>query len=643
MGLGEEIVRHLDRAYALARSVTPGRADAEDAVSAAVAALLSRPGRYDPSRPFFPYFARAVINAAHSQRRAAARRAAREEETVRRPEQPDGAERLERQEAAAVVRAALGRMPEDERAAVLLAHVEGLSMVDLAASLGVSRTTASDRARRGAERLRAALARAGYEGAALGGLLAALPREPAPQALNAAVETMIRGSAAARGAAAKTAAAKGGLAMKAIAGVVLAGVLAGGAALLMPGKHEPASPPAAAAKPPVELAPVGGPLKQEHYTGCNLRVGAPSFGPRLEAAVFGGTVVFDDHWNLWGPTAVLRAADGRIVPIGETDSFNEAPEGPASVLPNLAGSFGYGQNLTSFAVVGLPLEGGDKGSLYYSSADQVLRIYRNPGKEGRWWYTRVMGLGKTPLPGARGQSAPAEGTQLAVRGLQSTKDGKLIVFAGGSFYSYDGKDLTCLLALGDYQAKGPQKTKAGPAGPVPTQGAMDADGKTFYVGYYFAPNFLKEVWRVSDAGARMELYLRDSGGSGGWDGPGRSAGFFCGPHMANGRNDPRFQPPGVLFTSTHDEAGIRRTKDGRIAHLCLDGNWRELPKKPNDARGASKPQDVVNWGRAWNPGPSGTLLQMGTPCSGGPDWRTWIISGVDFAKPTAVKLGGGKP
>ena len=237
MRLADLVERNLSGAYALARSAVDDPADAEDAVNAAVASILSGAGRYDPARPFFPYFARAVLNAARTRRRTEARRAVREEAVMPKASGPSGLERLERAEEAAATRAALAALESEERTAVLLAHMEGLSTTDVAGILGVPRTTAADRVRRGVEKLRAALVRAGFGAMALSGLVAAQTRAPVPARLAGAVRSLVKSKAAA-GAGTAATAAKGGIAMKFVAGLVLAGAVAGVAAVSMSGQGD---------------------------------------------------------------------------------------------------------------------------------------------------------------------------------------------------------------------------------------------------------------------------------------------------------------------------------------------------------------------------------------------------------------------
>jgi RNA polymerase sigma-70 factor (ECF subfamily) len=195
MELGRLIEEHLPRAYGLARSIAGSSADAEDALGSAVAQVLAHPERYDPARPFFPFFAGFVIRVALGQERAKRRRAVKEGAAVQRSSQEAPASELERREARQAVRAALADLAPEERAAVLLTHVEDLSQADAGEILGLPQRTVSDLARRGKEKLGAALARLGYAGAALGPLFAAATCEPVPAALGAKLNVLLAAKA----------------------------------------------------------------------------------------------------------------------------------------------------------------------------------------------------------------------------------------------------------------------------------------------------------------------------------------------------------------------------------------------------------------------------------------------------------------
>jgi len=140
------------------------------------------------------------------------------------------------------------------------------------------------------------------------------------------------------------------------------------------------------------------------------------------------------------------------------------------------------------------------------------------------------------------------------------------------------------------------------------------------------------IWRVSPDGAKVEPYARDAKkGLTMEDGPALSAGFACGPHMRPMLNSAFLHPPDTLFTSAHDEAPLRRVRNGRISSLCKDGEWREL---------GNRAKERLAWFRNGVPGPNGTAYQT---YGGATDVRTWRITGIDWGKPTAgAKLEGGK-
>ncbi len=407
MDLERQIEASLPEAYAIARAVTAGEEDAEDAVGNAVVAVLSRPDRFDPARPFLPYFARVVVNSARGLHRSARRRRKREEiAMVRAPETTNQGE-LDRRETAAAVRTAIEALPVDERAAVLVTHLRGLSQADAGEILGLPTRTVSRRVQRGTEKLRKMLTRAGFAGLALPALLAETVLRPVPGRLSARVHELSRSTQAV--AAAKA----GGTAMKLIAAVIFAGAVAAGVAVVSGGGGNaplPAGAPPKKGHKDFEYTTVGD-ISIEHvaFSGNYGHLDGPARGGTIrtiwgvDCDAAGNVYVFDP---VAAAVRAVRVRDGRIFTLSGnryTTYGSPQTEGPAHTLRLGGTDQQLGIAMTHFAAAGDPMDGG--GSLYVSDHDggAIVRLYRNKEKGNTWWYELVAGLGKQqPAPGLAG-------------------------------------------------------------------------------------------------------------------------------------------------------------------------------------------------------------------------------------------------
>jgi RNA polymerase sigma-70 factor (ECF subfamily) len=147
--LAEVWQRHGSLVFGLARRVTGDVCIAEEVAQEVFVALWQHPDRFDPARGSL----RAYLGV-HAHRRAIdalrrdGRRAAREERSY----QLDGSTRCRSgdeagADVAAVVREAIGRLPAEQRQAVVLAYYHGLTHIEVADALGVPEGTAKSRLR----------------------------------------------------------------------------------------------------------------------------------------------------------------------------------------------------------------------------------------------------------------------------------------------------------------------------------------------------------------------------------------------------------------------------------------------------------------------------------------------------------------
>jgi RNA polymerase sigma-70 factor (ECF subfamily) len=150
------VVRYQAPLLAVVSNLLPQTSDREDVAQEAFLKAWRRLAQYDPARgSFFGWLA------------AIARNLARNARKKRRPEPrpdlpdladptPDGAA-AERAEAWRRLDAALGSLPDDQRAAFVLAEIHGLPLAEVAAMEGIPVGTAKSRTARAREKLRAAL------------------------------------------------------------------------------------------------------------------------------------------------------------------------------------------------------------------------------------------------------------------------------------------------------------------------------------------------------------------------------------------------------------------------------------------------------------------------------------------------------
>lgn len=134
--------RYAAQARRVARAILRDPEDADDAAQDGFLAALRHLGRYDPARPFGPWLVRIVANAAADRRRRRKVRQTDELSPVAASPEPGPAEMTDRRAFYAALDAALRRLPERQRIAVVLFDVEGYSHAEIAKVLGVPEGTA---------------------------------------------------------------------------------------------------------------------------------------------------------------------------------------------------------------------------------------------------------------------------------------------------------------------------------------------------------------------------------------------------------------------------------------------------------------------------------------------------------------------
>ena len=154
--------RHVDAAFSLAYRMCGRRALAEEIVQEAFMSLWRTGARYDRARGSVRSW---VLTSVHNRAIDAFRR---ERATVSRDVHDDGIsatlpaserteEEVERRTDAQRVRAALARLPADQRQVIELAYFGGFSHTEIAETLGLPPGTVKGRMRLGLSKLRIAL------------------------------------------------------------------------------------------------------------------------------------------------------------------------------------------------------------------------------------------------------------------------------------------------------------------------------------------------------------------------------------------------------------------------------------------------------------------------------------------------------
>lgn len=135
------VQRYLRKAMAVAVEYTGTREDAEDVVQDSFRRVLAGLPRFDPARPFEPWFFTVLRNTA---RNAVKSRRIREHDTLtveHESGRPDPLELTRRRELRHRLGAAIAQLPPMQQACFRLCLVEGLSNAEAAGATGLAEST----------------------------------------------------------------------------------------------------------------------------------------------------------------------------------------------------------------------------------------------------------------------------------------------------------------------------------------------------------------------------------------------------------------------------------------------------------------------------------------------------------------------
>ncbi|WP_315720932.1 MULTISPECIES: RNA polymerase sigma factor [unclassified Bradyrhizobium] len=153
------VERHIDRAYAIALRIVGNAADAEDVVQDTMLKVWTHRGRWQHGRAKFSTWLYRVV----SNRCIDLRRKPRTENVDVVPEvadgQPDAASVIERAEMSSILEAAMQRLPEQQRIAVIFSYHENMSNGEIAEVMDTTVAAVESLLKRGRQQLREMLRR----------------------------------------------------------------------------------------------------------------------------------------------------------------------------------------------------------------------------------------------------------------------------------------------------------------------------------------------------------------------------------------------------------------------------------------------------------------------------------------------------
>ncbi len=151
---GELVRRHRDRLWAVAVRTLGDREEAADAVQDALVSAFRAADRFRGESAVSTWLHRIVVNACLDRAR---RRQSRPTVSLPEVETAAMAQAPPDSDTALVVRSALARLPAEQRIPLVLLEVQGYSVAEIAAILGVAEGTVKSRCARGRARLALAL------------------------------------------------------------------------------------------------------------------------------------------------------------------------------------------------------------------------------------------------------------------------------------------------------------------------------------------------------------------------------------------------------------------------------------------------------------------------------------------------------
>lgn len=153
------VARHIDRAYAIALRIVGSAADAEDVVQDTMLKVWTHRGRWQHGRAKFSTWLYRVV----SNRCIDLRRKPRTENVDVVPEiadsKPDASSEIERAEVNDLLEAAMQRLPEQQRIAVILSYHENMSNGEIAEVMDNTIAAVESLLKRGRQTLRELLRR----------------------------------------------------------------------------------------------------------------------------------------------------------------------------------------------------------------------------------------------------------------------------------------------------------------------------------------------------------------------------------------------------------------------------------------------------------------------------------------------------
>jgi RNA polymerase sigma factor (sigma-70 family) len=176
-----------ERAWRLACALVWNTEDAHDAVQQACLVAASKP-RQIPADDPWPWFARVVTLECLKLREKRAKAARLVNALKGEAMAENAADTAESRELQSRVKTALTQLPLEQRDALMLTHLGGLSMREAAESLGVSSSTVDRRVKQGLEDLRK---RVGGKESALSAALVALPFDQPAQGMQGSIESWL--------------------------------------------------------------------------------------------------------------------------------------------------------------------------------------------------------------------------------------------------------------------------------------------------------------------------------------------------------------------------------------------------------------------------------------------------------------------